>query len=84
MFTCYFNFTYLIHFACVQRALNILERSILFTQLDVVFLAKKLYCSFLASTIPGRRWKEDCEQEKKILNKGVTRKVSLATSRIHA
>lgn len=45
MFTCYFNFTYLIHFACVQRALNILERSILFTRLDVVFLAKKLYCS---------------------------------------
>lgn len=45
MFTCYFNFTYLIHFACVQRALNILEHSILFTRLDVVFLAKKLYCS---------------------------------------
>lgn len=45
MFTCYFNFTYLIHFACVQRALNILERSILFTRLDVFFLAKKLYCS---------------------------------------
>ena len=45
MFTCFFNFTYLIHFACVQRALNILERSILFTRLDVVFLAKKLYCS---------------------------------------
>ena len=45
MFTFYFNFTYLIHFACVQRALNILERSILFTQLEVGFLAKKLYCN---------------------------------------
>ena len=40
MFTCYFNFTYLIHFACVQRALNILERSILFTRLDVFFSEK--------------------------------------------
>ena len=68
MFTCYFNFTYLIHFACVQRALNILERSILFTQLDVVFLAKKLYCSFLASKIPGRRWKT-VNKKKKFLTK---------------
>lgn len=42
MFTCYFNFTYLIHFACVQRALNILERSILFTRLDVVFFSEKV------------------------------------------
>ena len=42
MFTCYFNFTYLIHFACVQRALNILECSILFTRLDVVFFSEKV------------------------------------------
>ena len=42
MFTCYFNFTYLIHFACVQRALNILERSILFTRLDAVFFSEKV------------------------------------------
>ena len=42
MFTCYFNFTYLIHFSCVQRALNILERSILFTRLDVVFFSEKV------------------------------------------
>ena len=42
MFTCYFNFTYLIHFACVQRALNILERSILFTRLDVFFFSEKV------------------------------------------
>lgn len=82
MFTCYFNFTNMVHFACVQRALNILERSILFTRLDVVFWLKR--CTVAFSQYNSWPALEDCEQEKKILNKAARRKVSLVTSRIHA